>query len=142
MDADTAWESVLAAVAVSARVLALVIGIGFLALAAMVSWWLLPLGVVVVVLLVCAGRVRIRIDSDGMRAVAFGPTVLPTPIEEIAAADVVDVDPLWEFGGWGLRIDTAGRAGLVTRKGPAVRVSEPNGECNVHCTLLVDVQNG
>jgi hypothetical protein len=31
-------------------------------------------------------------------------------------------DAFWEFGGWGRRVDVAGRVGLVTRKGPTVRI--------------------
>lgn len=127
VDADTTWESALSNVDTSARILALVIGGSFLVLAAVVSWWLLPLGVVLAVLLVGAGRVRVRVDRDGLRATALGVTILHTPVEEIAVADVAEVDPFWEFGGWGLRIDTAGRVGLVTRKGPAVRVRRGDG---------------
>lgn len=73
-------------------------------------------------LLVAAGRGRIRIDADGLRATTLGATVLRVPVEDVAAADVVEVSPFREFGGWGLRVDTAGRIGLVTRRGPAVRV--------------------
>jgi hypothetical protein len=127
VDAMTAWESRLPSVDTSARVLALVVTIGFLVLAATVSWWLLSVGVVLAALLASAGRGRVRIDGDGLRVVSLGVTILHTPIEEVAAADVVDVDPFWEFGGWGLRIDAAGRTGLVTRKGPAVRIRRGDG---------------
>ena len=41
-------------------------------------------------------------------------------IDDIAGADVATVDPFWEFGGWGLRVDTAGRTGIVIRKGSAL----------------------
>ncbi len=33
------------------------------------------------------------------------------------------LNPFWEFGGWGLRLDIAGRTGVVTRRGPAIRGS-------------------
>lgn len=46
--------------------------------------------------------------------------MLTIPIDDIAGADVATVDPFWEFGGWGLRVDTAGRTGIVIRKGAAL----------------------
>ncbi len=68
------------------------------------------------------GRYRVLIDEQGLAARAFGRDVLRVPLAEVAEADSVEVDPFWEFGGWGLRVDVAGRVGLVTRKGPSVRI--------------------
>ena len=45
-----------------------------------------------------------------------------------AEAQVVrDLDPFWEFGGWGLRVDLGGRTAIVDRRGPAVRIMHGDG---------------
>lgn len=69
-------------------------------------------------------RLRTHVDADGLRVRGTGVQLLHIPIPEVAAADVVDhVDPFWEFGGWGLRVDVHGRTGVVSRAGEALRVT-------------------
>ncbi len=71
---------------------------------------------------VCA-RVHVDIDRDGLHVRGLGVRFAHVPIAEVASADVVEhLDPLWEFGGWGLRVDMHGRTGIVSRAGPALRV--------------------
>lgn len=65
---------------------------------------------------------RVSVDRDGLHVRLLGVRVLHVPLEEVVAADVVDVHPFREFGGWGLRMDLHGRVGWVTRQGRAVRV--------------------
>lgn len=49
------------------------------------------------------------------------------PLEEVVEARVTKVNPLWEFGGWGYRVGTAGRTGFVVRSGEALEVERGNG---------------
>ena len=116
------WESSVTGLDTAVGVLAAVAGTVLLAMSFALSWWLLPIAVLVVGLLIGTGRISCRIDHDGLAARAFGIRILHVPVDEVAEADVVEIDPFWEFGGWGLRVDTTGRIGLVTRKGPAIRI--------------------
>ena len=116
------WQAGPEGMDTAAKVVAGVAALGLGAVSALVSWWLLPLALLVVGLLLGSGRIGTIVDEDGLSARVLGLRVLHVPLTEVAEADVVDVDPFWEFGGWGLRVDMAGRVGLVTRKGPAVRI--------------------
>ena len=115
-------ETTLPGLDTAARVLAVVSGVLLLAMSAAMSWWLAPMAALVSGLLLGAGRIRCRVDLDGLTATALGRRVLQVPVDEVVEADVVALDPFWEFGGWGLRIDVTGRIGLVTRRGPALRI--------------------
>jgi len=62
---------------------------------------------------------------------ALGWPRFSVPIAEVASAGVAQVDPLADFGGWGLRwvIGPAGKGrwGLVTRRGPGLEVVRHDG---------------
>lgn len=63
------------------------------------------------------------VDARGVRARALG--IIPwvsVPLSAIAGATVTTVNPLGDFGGWGLRIGLNGDQGLVTSAGPAIRI--------------------
>ena len=45
------------------------------------------------------GCYRVVINEHGLEARALGRRILHVPLTEMAVADVVDVDPFWEFGG-------------------------------------------
>ena len=48
-------------------------------------------------------------------------------IEEVEEAVVVQVNPLREFGGWGIRTGVGGRIGVVMRGGEALEVVRTGG---------------
>lgn len=56
---------------------------------------------------------------------------LSIPIADLATAGVVQVDPLADFGGWGLRWvigpNGKGRWGIITHRGPALEVVRHDG---------------
>ncbi|HOC14339.1 MAG TPA: DUF1648 domain-containing protein [Propionicimonas sp.] len=82
----------------------------------------------VTLLLVLLGRWTVTVDHDGLAARSVLPrprTVVP--LNEVEAAEVVDVQPLADFGGWGYRIDLTGRVGIVLRKGEAILVHRTGG---------------
>jgi hypothetical protein len=73
-------------------------------------------------------RWTITIDHNGLRA----HTVLPwprtiVPLDEVESAEVAEVRPLADFGGWGYRIDGGGRVGIVVRAGEAILVHRTGG---------------
>ena len=118
------------------------IGIGATCLAmstaALVSWFAgapmavaLILGGVAVLLIVVAlttTTFRVRVDADGLTAV--GPAGFPrfaVPLSDVRCVAVTEVNPLGEFGGYGLRW-TPGGFGVVLRRGPAIDVTRTSGK--------------
>ena len=71
---------------------------------------------------------RLRITGRGVdvRGLAGLPRFI-VPLEEIAAASVVDVQPMGEFGGWGIRFGAGGRTGIILRSGEALEVTRHTG---------------
>jgi hypothetical protein len=85
--------------------------------------WLLLLAIATLAPAAVFARVRVDIDADGLQVRGLGVRFVEVDIAEVARADVVDhLDPFWEFGGWGLRVDVHGRTGIVSRAGEALRV--------------------
>lgn len=64
-------------------------------------------------------RCQVSVDEFGLRAKAGRITVMRVPLEQIVSAEVDHVEPLGDFGGWGIRFGMRG-LGLVTSRGPAV----------------------
>lgn len=69
----------------------------------------------------------LTVDRHGVLARGgFSWPVIRIPIDQIESARVIDVDPLADFGGWGLR--WAPKAtGIVLRKGSALEVARTDG---------------
>ncbi|WP_447943220.1 DUF1648 domain-containing protein [Microbacterium aurum] len=79
---------------------------------------------------------RVRVDDTGLTAAsALGWPRVHVPIAEVAGADVVEVHPLTDFGGWGMRWAPTGRFGIVLRSGDALRVQRRSGRS---ATVTVD----
>ncbi|TBN57057.1 DUF1648 domain-containing protein [Glaciihabitans arcticus] len=71
---------------------------------------------------------RLRIGRDGVRLrAAGGYPRFTVPIDEIAAASVVDVQAMAEFGGWGIRFGAGGRTGVILRSGEALEITRHTG---------------
>lgn len=101
------------------------------------TWWIgSPLGawggllgaaIIVTVAAAVALAFRVRVDVRGLCVVSiFGfPRFRITP-DEIAGVDVVQVNPIAEFGGYGVRW-APGRFGVVLRAGDAIEVRRHRG---------------
>ncbi|MFH8625790.1 DUF1648 domain-containing protein [Streptomyces vietnamensis] len=86
------------------------------------------LGLVIGVPGLALARVRVTVDRRGLTlrpAFAARPR-LRVPLDEVAGADVRDVDALADFGGWGYRV-RAHRTGVVLRSGEALVVRRTGG---------------
>jgi len=88
------------------------------------SWWFaVALTVVLVPVLVAANAWTVTVDRRGLiaRSLLPRPRVI-VPLDEIEDARVVTVEPLREFGGWGVRAGLGGRVGVILRRGEALEV--------------------
>ena len=73
-------------------------------------------------------RWTVTVDNNGLtaRSMLRRPRVR-VPLDEIVIAEEVQVSPLREFGGWGLRTGRGGRTGVVVRKGSSLQVERTGG---------------
>jgi hypothetical protein len=70
----------------------------------------------------------VRVDSTGLTVrSALGWPRVRVPLDEVVRADVIQVRPLRDFGGWGLRVGRGGRVGVVLRGGEALSVQRTGG---------------
>lgn len=110
---------------------------GWIALASG-AWWWLAIAVPLAVVLILEGGYTIRIDEKGIRVRAWlgWPNTFITA-RQIGEAQVAEVHPFQEFGGWGYRVSLGGAVGIVLRKGPGLRIEY--GDSSV---LVVTVDEG
>ncbi|MCC2319376.1 DUF1648 domain-containing protein [Cellulomonas chengniuliangii] len=99
-----------------------------------------PLAVVLVVLLAHA-QFTVTVDSRGLRVRSLlGFPRLTVPADEVLHAEEVSVSPLREFGGWGYRVGSSGRVGIVVRQGAALQVTRTGGR--VYVVTVDDAATG
>jgi hypothetical protein len=121
-------------VALIAAVAAALIVVGVLLLLA-VSWKAWPIflspTLLLVVLLVTAQFVVTAGPHGFVVRSAIGWPRLSVPVASLARAGVVPIDPMADFGGWGIRWvlgpSRKGRWGIVTRRGPGLEVVRRDG---------------
>jgi len=95
-------------------------------------------GFMVLIALVVAASVywRVQVTSQGFVArSALGIPRFAVPLADIDEATVITVNPVRDFGGWGLRWGGLGRFGIVTRAGEAIEIRRTNGK---HLIVTVD----
>jgi hypothetical protein len=87
-------------------------------------WWLVVAEVVVFGLLSTTLVWHVVVDVRGVRVIAaLGFPRIVLPIGEVTGARSIPVDPLREFGGWGVRFAATGAWGVIVRKGDALEVA-------------------
>lgn len=118
------------------------IGAGTLALLALVAfavfttdggaWPVLIVPAGIGVFLFGLSSYAVRIDDGGLqvRALLGIPFWRISP-QRVASAGVVDVAPLVDFGGWGVRLGRGARTGVITRAGEALQVRRRDGRALV-----------
>lgn len=111
----------------------LVIGVALLplvilAVSGVATVVLLAVLVVVAPLVGSMTAFRVVVGETGLlvRSVLGWPR-FRVPLEEVAEASVVEVRPLPDFGGWGLRGNFHGQFGVVLRAGAAIAVRRGDG---------------
>lgn len=91
--------------------------------------WIMAVVTLLVITLIATTLVfRVRINRAGLRvrSVAGWPR-WSIRADQIATVKAVDVNPMGEFGGWGLRIAVDGGMGVVLRNGEGLQVTRRNG---------------
>ncbi|MGO2745484.1 DUF1648 domain-containing protein [Microbacterium sp.] len=94
------------------------------------SSWVILAGTTVLIAVLTASMVvfRIRVNANGLRARSLiGWPNNRIRLEDIIKVETVQINPMAEFGGWGWRLGTDGRRGIVLRAGEALQVTQSNG---------------
>ena len=92
--------------------------------------WMLMAGMAALLAVVAAAIFvfRVRVSEEGLRvASSVGVPRWIIPLIDVANVEVIDVSPLPQFGGWGIRIGLDGRFGIVLRTGTAIQVTRVDG---------------
>ena len=106
------------------------------------AWWIMAITtalLVVAMLTMLAFRVRVSADGLLVRSMAGWPR-FRIPLEAIQSVRVTTVHPFAEFGGWGVRLATDGRFGVVLRTGEALEITRTSGRRFV--VTVDDAQTG
>ena len=129
----TARMSAPAIAVISAVVLVMLVGVGIaVVLHDGTGWPVLLVPAVFAVLLLSLTAFHVRVDRTGLSVrSALGLPAWSIRPEQIASAGVVEVAPLSEFGGWGVRIGRDRRTGVITRAGEALQVRRRSGRALV-----------
>ncbi|KRA23885.1 hypothetical protein ASD65_05210 [Microbacterium sp. Root61] len=115
------------------------IGIGFTGSG---SVWVL--GIVVLLVLVLAATTtvfHVRVDAQGLTVRSIlGIPRWQIPLTDVVSVSSVELSPLAEFGGYGIRFGAGGRFGVVLRKGAAIQVERADGK--VFVVTVEDAETG
>jgi hypothetical protein len=96
--------------------------------AAGVTWLLTGVALVLLVLAGTTVAFHVRVDETGLHVDSvLGIPRFHVPLDDVEAAARVHVDPMGEFGGWGARLGTGRRFGIVLRAGEALEVTRRSG---------------
>jgi len=110
---------------------AAVIGVGLIAAAlASGNWWLAAIGALAALAAATVSEIVATVDQRGL-TIAYGPLGWPrqhVPLEDIAEAEQIDIDP-WRVGGWGVRKvpRRPGATAVVIRAGEGIQVRRRDG---------------
>lgn len=105
------------------------------------AWSLTALTLVLLVLAATTVAFHVRVDDSGLHVESvLGIPRFHVPLAEIESAARAEVDPMGEFGGWGLRLSTGRRFGVVLRAGEAIEVWRRSGKRFV--VTVDDAQTG
>lgn len=116
---------------------ALVAGIGaaalMLVLAVLTQFWVLVIMAVLIFGLIASMSIVV-VRIDGIGVLIRSPLGWPRtqiPLTEVVRADVIDVRPLRDFGGWGWRVGRRGRVGIALRGGESLLVERTGDRSTV-----------
>jgi hypothetical protein len=107
----------------------LIVGIAVGASGAAGGLTILAMTAVLLLVAVATFSWRVTVDRRGLvvRSVLGWPRV-SVPLDQVRDVEVVDVQPVADFGGWGWRYGPGGRSAIVLRGGAAIQVTRSNGK--------------
>ena len=121
-----------AAIAIFAGVLVLAVAAavaGVTGADPLVVWLLVGCAALLLVLAATTLAFHVRVDDSGLHVDSvLGIPRFHVPLADIESAARVEVNPMGEFGGWGLRLSTGRRFGVVLRAGDAIEVLRRSGK--------------
>ncbi|HEY9306466.1 MAG TPA: DUF1648 domain-containing protein [Microbacterium sp.] len=121
-----------AAIAIFAGVLVIVLSAVVAAVTGadpLLVWLLVGIAVLLLALAATTLAFHVRVDDSGLHVDSvLGIPRFHVPLGDIESAAGVDVNPMGEFGGWGLRLSTGRRFGVVLRAGEAIEVLRRSGK--------------
>lgn len=89
---------------------------------------LLIVAVVVTAAILATMLFRVRVDHDGLSVTSLlGVPRFRVSLDQVVEVKVVTINPMADFGGWGLRKALDGRTGVVLRRGEALEVERARG---------------
>jgi hypothetical protein len=92
-------------------------------------WLLSAIAVLLLVLAATTLAFHVRVDDSGLHVESvLGIPRFHVPLTDIESAARVEVNPMGEFGGWGLRLSTGRRFGVVLRAGEGIEVLRRSGK--------------
>ena len=128
------WERTvhISGAVVSLIVVILVFSVGVAILASLSSATALPFAVAiagfVIVLTIGMSFWRVRADRRGFLVRgALGWPRVNIPNTDIAEVRVIEVNPTADFGGWGWRMASGRRTGIIMRRGPGIEITRTDG---------------
>ncbi len=91
-------------------------------------WWIAFIPLVVLLIALSNFAWTVRVDARGLtiRSV-LGIPVVHVPLDQVTSADVIDVQAISQYGGWGIRLAFNGRLGVIVRSGEALEVHRSKG---------------
>lgn len=106
-----------------------------------IVWIIVGVTVLMAVLVAMNSAFHVRVDAAGLAVTSVaGWPRLHVPIGDVDSATAVAVNPMGEFGGWGLRWAPGGGFGVVLRTGPGIRVQRRSGR--VFTVTVDDAETG
>lgn len=92
-------------------------------------WWLFTaLAVLFAILSATTCVFGVRVSEAGLRVTSIaGFPRFGVALADVAGVSVVNVAPMADFGGWGIRSGLDGRFGIVLRGGEAIQVARRSG---------------
>lgn len=104
-------------------VLSVVVPLIILAVAGVAQWGIAVVVVVTGLAVLTMSAYRVVVGAQGLqvRSIAGWPR-FTVPLAEVEEASVVNVRPMRDFGGWGLRGNFKGEFGVIQRAGEALEV--------------------
>jgi hypothetical protein len=94
-----------------------------------IQWSVIAVLALVLLLALATAAWRVSADRRGLvvRSALGWPRIV-IQAADIRQVSVVTINPPADFGGWGWRMDVAGRRGIIMRAGPAIQVTRASGQ--------------